>query len=396
MFATCGPTALGPAAGATFTLSLPLLAIQPLPGYPFIAAEGPRGVPADTLADSKVLVVEDQGESRELVAAVLAQHFGSMDRLLAADLKALAADPGEPCPPLRGETTADVEIDAGPEEVLSWLEEVFDRLLAEAGKSKSQVVGIGIGLPGPVDFVRGMAVNPPIMAGWHEYPVADRFRQRYEVPVLVDNDVNIMALGEQFVMSPAVDDFIFLKVGKGIGSGLILGGRLHRGAHGAAGDIGHVQAAPEEVVCRCGNNGCLEASAGGAALAEALSSKHPGTRGSRDVVRLVKKGDNDAIRAVRSAGRLIGRVLASTVNLLNPSLIMVGGDMAAAEQQLLAGIREVVYRRSTTLSTTDLRITTSTLGDRAGVTGAAAMVIDHVLRPETVEEKVAALGGRLG
>jgi predicted NBD/HSP70 family sugar kinase len=289
------------------------------------------------------------------------------------------------------ERTAEIDINLGPEEVLAWLEDVFEQLLVESDRSRENVKGIGVGLPGPVDFERGMAVHPPIMAGWHEYPVSAHLREQFGVPVLVDNDVNIMALGEQFVMSPQVDDFIYLKVGTGIGSGLILGGRIHRGADGAAGDIGHVQATSEDVICRCGNTGCLEAVAGGAALAAVLGQAHSDVRGSRDVVRLVREGAKDASRSVREAGRLIGQVLASTVNLLNPALIVVGGDLAAAEQQLLAGIREVVYRRSTALSTTDLQIATSTLGDRAGVTGAAAMVIDHVLSPQNVEEAMMAV-----
>jgi predicted NBD/HSP70 family sugar kinase len=282
------------------------------------------------------------------------------------------------------EASADIDINRGPEAVLGWLEEMFQDLLARSGSTAGSVVGVGVGLPGPVDFERGVAVHPPIMAGWHEYPVAAHLRERFGVPVLVDNDVNIMALGEQFVMTPPVEDFVYLKVGTGIGSGLVLGGRIHRGAHGAAGDIGHVQATSEDVVCRCGNTGCLEAVAGGAALAGVLSQTHPDVNGSRDVVRLVREGHRDASRRVREAGRHIGQALASTVNLLNPALIIVGGDMAQAEQQLLAGIREVVYRRSTALSTTDLQIVTSTLGDHAGVTGAAAMVIEHVLSPHNL------------
>jgi predicted NBD/HSP70 family sugar kinase len=287
------------------------------------------------------------------------------------------------------ETTAEVDIDSGPEEVLAWLGRTFDELVAETGRPAEDIRGVGIGLPGPVDFDRGVAVNPPIMAGWHEYPVASRFEEVYDVPVLVDNDVNIMALGEYWSMSPKVEDFIFVKIGTGIGSGLIMGGHLHRGAHGAAGDIGHVQAGGDDVVCRCGNNGCLEASAGGAAIAESLRAIGHDVHGSREVVALVQKGDQDAIRAVRAGGRLVGQVLATMVNLLNPAVIMIGGDMAEAEQPLIAGIREIVYQRSTTLSTQDLQIITSTLGDRAGVTGAAAMVIDHVLTPSAIESALA-------
>ena len=282
------------------------------------------------------------------------------------------------------ETTADIDIDEGPQMVMAWLVDAIDSLLASAGIDRAQVHGIGVGVPGPVDFDRGMPIHPPIMAGWHEFGVASYLVDRYEVPVLVDNDVNIMALGEHFAMRSKIDDFVFVKVGTGIGSGLIMGGRIHRGAHGAAGDLGHVQIGSHEVVCRCGNTGCLEALAGGAALARALSVKHPWVTGSRDVVRLVKQGDKDAVSSVRSAGRLIGSALASVVNLLNPSLIVVGGVLASAEQQLLAGIREVVYQRSTSLSTIDLEITTSRLGGRAGITGAAAMVIEAALHPAEI------------
>jgi len=287
------------------------------------------------------------------------------------------------------ETTAEIDIDLGPIEILSWLEGAFRGLLEEIGRPATDVRGVGIGLPGPVDFAHGMAVNPPIMAGWHLFPVAERCGATYGVPVLVDNDVNIMALGEYWVMEPKVEDFLFVKVGTGIGSGLILGGRLHRGADGAAGDIGHVRTTSDDVLCRCGNNGCLEATAGGGAIAAHLRDRGHDAAGSRDVVELVDRGDRDATRAVRSAGRLIGEVLASTVNLLNPALILVGGDMAKAEPQLLAGIREVVYQRSTTLSTTGLQITVSSLGDRAGITGAAAMVIERLFDPAGLDHVLA-------
>ncbi len=283
------------------------------------------------------------------------------------------------------EVEADLDINDGPEVVLGWLDETFTQLLATVGRPVTDLMGIGIGVPGPVDFDRGVAVNPPIMAGWHEYRIAKQFRQMYDVPVLVDNDVNIMALGEYWVMEPRVDDFVFIKVGTGIGSGLILGGRLQRGADGAAGDIGHVQTTTDDVVCRCGNTGCLEASAGGAALAARLRELGHEARRSIDVTDLVEQGNKDAIVAVREAGRLIGSVVASLVNLLNPTLIMIGGNVARAEQHLIAGVREVVYSRSTTLSTTNLQITGSTLGDRAGVIGAAALVIDHLLTPGAID-----------
>lgn len=286
------------------------------------------------------------------------------------------------------ETTADIDIAGGPELVLSWVAEGFAALIDGSGHAPDEVRGVGIGVPGPVEFAAGRAVHPPIMPGWDEYDIRGRFIDGYQVPVLVDNDVNIMAFGEYWAMPERVDDFIFVKVGTGIGSGLVLGGRIHRGDRGAAGDIGHIQAGSANVMCRCGNADCLEAAAGGRALARVLADKGLGTTDSRDVVHLVRTGNRDAIQAVRDAGRLIGRVLASVVNLLNPALIMVGGDMAQAGEQLLAGIREVVYQRSTALATNRLQVLTSALGDRAGITGAAAMVIEHVLAPSMIDSRL--------
>lgn len=306
-----------------------------------------------------------------LVADLGATH----SRLAVCDL---AANP-------LAEARLDIDIADGPDPVLSWVLKTFEELTTEAGRNAGDVRGIGIGVPGPVDLSAGRAAHPPIMPGWDDWPIQDRFVECYGVPVLVDNDVNIMALGEHWVMDPKVDDFVFVKVGTGIGSGLILDGRLHRGARGAAGDIGHVQAGSANVMCRCGNPDCLEASAGGAAIARALRELGHNAAGSSDVVALVQAGNYDAIQAVRAAGRLIGSVLAAMVNLLNPAVIAIGGDLAEAGQQLLAGIRETVYQRSTALSTNELRITTGSLGDRAGIIGAAALVIDHIFDPEAVD-----------
>ena len=283
------------------------------------------------------------------------------------------------------EAAANMDIASGPVQVLGWVEETFDRLLEESDQQQSNVLGIGIGLPGPVEFAEGRPVSPPIMPGWDGYDVRGHFGGRFDVPVLVDNDVNIMALGEQWVMETPVQDLLFIKVGTGIGSGLILDGQLRRGAQGAAGDIGHVPVGESDTVCRCGNVGCVEAEAGGAALARALSEKGKETANSRDVAALVRSGDQDAMQAVRRAGRLLGRVLAATVNLLNPAMIMIGGDVAEAGEQLLAGVREIVYQRSTALATNDLTITSSTLGDRAGILGAAAMVIEQILDPASID-----------
>ena len=315
---------------------------------------------------------------------VLAADLGAThSRLAVSDLRA------EPL----ATVTAERDIAEGPDTILRWVEAEFVRLLERAGKSEVDVMGVGIGLPGPVEFASGRAVSPPIMPGWDGYGVRDRLAERFGVPALVDNDVNIMALGEWWAMEPPVDDFLFIKVGTGIGSGLILGGHLHRGADGAAGDIGHIQGGDPTIICRCGNPGCLEASAGGGALAKALARKGYETRVTRDVVALVREGNHEAIQAVQEAGRLIGSVLATIVNVMNPSVIMIGGDLASAGAELLARIREVVYRRSTALSTRQLTIRSNALGDDAGITGAAAMAIEHVLSPAAVNSSIS-LSGR--
>jgi predicted NBD/HSP70 family sugar kinase len=283
------------------------------------------------------------------------------------------------------EERRDIAIAEGPDTVLSWVEQEFDAMLTRLGMDASNVRGTGIGVPGPVEFAAGRTVHPPIMPGWDGYPIADRFADRYEAPALVDNDVNIMALGEHWRIQPSADDLFFVKMGTGIGSGMILGNHIHRGALGAAGDIGHVYVGPPDILCRCGNLGCLEATAGGGALADQLRSMGYDTTNSRDVVRLVRAGNTDAIQLIRNAGRLVGQVLAAIVNLLNPAVIMIGGDVAMAGEELMAGIRETVYGRSTALSTADLKIMPSSLGDRAGITGAAAMIVEHVLAPVAVD-----------
>jgi predicted NBD/HSP70 family sugar kinase len=284
------------------------------------------------------------------------------------------------------ERAADLDIGLGPDAALGWLTERFADLLEEIGRTREDVRGIGVGVPGPVEFDSGRPVNPPIMPGWDDFPIPEWFAGRYSAPVLVDNDVNIMARGEHWVHWRATEHLLLVKVGTGIGCGIVADGHIHRGARGAAGDIGHIRATDRtDVVCRCGNIGCLEAIAGGQALAQRLAEAGADAANSRDVVRLVRNGHPGAIRMVRDAGRTLGEVLAGTVNFFNPAVIVIGGDIAEAHAQLLAGVREGILSRSLPLATRDLTIVPCRLGDRAGVTGAAIMVIEHVLAPAAVD-----------
>jgi predicted NBD/HSP70 family sugar kinase len=311
-----------------------------------------------------------------LVADLGATH----SRLAASDLA------GTPL----AEEAFDLDIAAGPERVLRMVHEHFTALLAALDRTAHDVRGIGIGVPGPVAFHLGQPVKPPIMPGWNGFSIPGWFSGRYDAPVLVDNDVNIMALGEHWANWRGTDHLMFIKVGTGIGCGIVADGRIHRGAQGAAGDIGHIRlAAHGETLCRCGNVGCLEAVAGGEALASRLGAAGLDAANSRDVVRLVRAGDATAVRMVREAGRLLGEVLAGCVNFFNPGVIVIGGDVGQAPE-VLAGAREVTIQRSLPLATGDLDIVASRLGDRAGVVGAAIMVIEHVLAPDAVDKVVQA------
>ncbi len=284
------------------------------------------------------------------------------------------------------EAAQDLDIALGPTEVLKRVSARFQKLLGRTEHSAADVRGIGIGVPGPVEFATGQPVNPPIMPGWDGVDIPAWFADRYAAPVLVDNDVNIMARGEHWVHWRATPHLLLVKVGTGIGCGIVADGQIHRGARGAAGDIGHIRATSnDDVICRCGNIGCLEAIAGGQALADRLAAGGADAANSRDVVRLVRNGDATATRMVRDAGRTLGEVLAGTVNFFNPAVIVIGGDIAEAHAQLLAGVREGILSRSLPLATRDLRIVPSRLGDRAGITGAAITAIEHVLSPEAVD-----------
>jgi predicted NBD/HSP70 family sugar kinase len=320
-------------------------------------------------------------------ASVLAFNHGA-GAVLVADLGATHARvavvdlAGTPL----SETAADMDIARGPDEILGWASECFAELLERTGHRAADVRGIGIGVPGPVEFASGRPFNPPIMPGWDGYSIPGWFSGVYDAPVLVDNDVNLMARGEHWIHWRDTEHLLLVKVGTGIGCGIVAGGRIHRGALGAAGDIGHIRATPADVTCRCGNVGCLEAVAGGQALAQRLSAEGLDAANSRDVVRLVRAGDGFATRMVRDAGRALGEVLAGTVNFFNPAVIVIGGDLAEAQAPLLAGAREGIFSRSLALATRDLRIVPCRLGDRAGIIGAAIMVIDRVLAPEAIDQ----------
>ena len=281
---------------------------------------------------------------------------------------------------MRAHVHVDVDVAEGPDAVLAAVESHLQKLRAPLGDAPARAVVIGV--PGPVDDQHGIPVRPPIMPGWHAYPVASRLRRTFGCPVLLENDVNLRALGEARALPADQAPLLFVKVGTGIGGGLITGaGELHHGADGAAGDIGHVRVrGGPDVRCVCGNVGCIEALASASAIARQLG----GGATVADVRALVARGDPTVLRLVREAAGLIGEVVATLVHFYNPARVTIGGSVAAASDDLLAGIRSVVYQRALPLATRNLVLANSVLGEFAGVAGAAVLGIERVLSADGI------------
>jgi predicted NBD/HSP70 family sugar kinase len=282
----------------------------------------------------------------------------------------------------------EIDIAAGPEVNLALVRERLAPLVAEAGRTEADVVAVTVGVPGPVQASPPRVVAPPIMTGWDDVVVPDALALELPVPVLVGNDVNLMALGEHRASHADQQHILVVKVGTGVGSGIIVARNLHQGAEGAAGDIGHIPVPGVEEQCVCGRIGCVEAKAGGWAIARDLRALGHEVQSTRDIVALIRARDPDALRLVNDGARLLGTAIADAVNVLNPSKVVLGGDLANAHEQLLAHVREVVYTRSLPLATRSLDVVLTQLGDRAGILGGAYLAIEHRLRPETLDQEL--------
>ncbi len=283
----------------------------------------------------------------------------------------------------------------GPTKVLNQACSLIEKILNENNLSPEKLKGIGIGVPGPVDFSAGTLVSPPIMPGWDRFPIIQTVQQWFpSANVVVDNDVNVMALGEIYQgAGKGVDNLIFIKIGTGIGAGIICEGRIYRGSSGCAGDIGHIGVNKYGPLCHCGNRGCLEAVAAGPAIAErsliaAQEGKSPillkfyekngGILHAEDVGDAAREGDALAMEIIRESGQFIGDVLDGLVNFYNPGVIVIGGGVSNLGNLLLSSIRQTVLNRSTPLATRDLHIVFSEIGSDAGVIGAVNLAMDYM------------------
>ncbi|AWS48792.1 ROK family transcriptional regulator [Streptosporangium sp. 'caverna'] len=278
-----------------------------------------------------------------------------------------------------------VDVEEGPDVVLPLVMQTWSELLGD--RPLSAVRGVGMGVPATVEFAAGRTESARIMAGWTGVAVPPIIAARFPAPVFLDNDVNVIAIGEhREIYAGEADDLLFIKISTRIGSGVIAGGEILRGALGAAGEIGHIPVRDGGgVLCRCGNIDCVDSVASGTAILRDLRARGHDVKNLADVVALVRAGDAETMTVVRNAARMLGEVVASAVNLLNPAVVVLGGDVAETFQPMVSGVREVVHRRSTALATRNLRIERSRLGPGAGIIGCAHMVLDHILSPDAVD-----------
>jgi predicted NBD/HSP70 family sugar kinase len=248
--------------------------------------------------------------------------------------------------------------------------------LSAAGRSFADVIGVGLGIPAPVVTNTGLIGASNILPAWSGLRPADEFTRRLNIPVCVENDANLGALAEHlWGAGRASRSLVYLKLATGIGGGMVIEGRLFRGVSGTAGEIGHLSLDAHGDVCRCGNRGCLELTAGGTALVEVLRRTHPEVQSLADLVRLAVAGDAPCRRLIADAGTHLGVALGGLLNLMNPDLIIVGGELGRAGDVLLDPLRHALSRSAVASAVDAVSVRQGTLGDRAEVLGAVALVL---------------------
>jgi glucokinase-like ROK family protein len=294
------------------------------------------------------------------------------------------------------------DIQQGPSASLEQADQLLREILAKAGLSLKDIVAIGVGVPGPVVTEVGIVLAPPIMPGWDRYPIRDTLEKKWGCPVSLNNDAELGVLGEWAAGAGRGErNLAYIKVGTGIGCGLLLDGQIYRGVTGSAGEIGHLTIDENGPICACGNQGCLEAIAGGRAIAQqAQEAIRKGQRTqlssirsietitARDVAAAARKGDLVAQQILGRAGSYIGIALAGLVNLFNPGMIIIGGGVAQTGDILLEPIRQAVQRRSLPAATRVVRITTAMLGRRSSSMGAVVQALSLALHQDTDRKEV--------
>lgn len=350
----------------------------------------------DDLLRRRVLLEIGSRSSNGGRRAVLLDLNPQLGRLLGIDIGAthirmvmtdLAAQ-------VMAETETSWAIESGPEACLQQLDRMLNSLRTQGRSTVAPMVAIGAGVPGPVVAQEGVVIAPPIMPGWDGFPIVQRLEDMWGLKVNLHNDADLGALGEwAYGAGRGEQNMVYVKVGTGVGAGFLIDGRIHRGASGTAGEIGHITIDPNGPLCTCGNHGCLEAMAGGNALAQrAIRAVREGAQTVlsthaplesltvRDVAEAAARGDHLSQRLLADAGRLIGIAVAALVNLFNPSLVVVGGGVAQVGDLLLDPIRMAVQERALRASAASVRIQAAVLGRRSSAMGAIASAQHHAVR----------------
>ncbi|WUH90157.1 ROK family transcriptional regulator [Streptomyces sp. NBC_00433] len=277
------------------------------------------------------------------------------------------------------EQSEPIDVDASASQGFDRAEQLVARLVESTGISKQKVLGVGLGVPGPIDVESGALGSTAILPGWSGINPRQEMSDRLGVPVQVDNDANLGALGELvWGGGRGVKDLAYIKVASGVGAGLVIDGRIYRGPGGTAGEIGHITLDESGPVCRCGNRGCLETFTAARYVLELLRGSHGDGLTVPRMVQLAREGDPGCRRVTGDVGRHIGMGVASLCNLLNPSRIVLGGDLAEAGELVLGPIRESVSRYAIPSAAQRLSVVPGALGARAEVLGALALVLSEM------------------
>lgn len=294
------------------------------------------------------------------------------------------------------ETSFPFDIKQGPQVCLAEVRRILQELLDRYGISISEIMAVGVGVPGPVIKDAGMVMSPPIMPGWDRYPIRQTLEEAWSCPVSLNNDAELGALGEwAYGAGRGEKNLAFIKVGSGIGAGLIINQQIYGGTTGSAGEIGHITIEENGPLCTCGNHGCMEAFAGGNAIAiQARKMVQSGKRTllsniplenitAREVAESARRGDLPSQEIIMRAGTFIGIAIAGVVNLFNPSAVIIGGGVAQAGDLLTTSIRQAVRDRSLHASEQSVHITTAMLGQRSSLIGATVQAINIAIHDAT-------------
>ncbi|MFF1832919.1 ROK family protein [Streptomyces sp. NPDC058231] len=277
------------------------------------------------------------------------------------------------------EESEPLDVDASSAEGFGRAEQLVKRLIETTGISPDKVIGVGLGVPGPIDVESGTLGSTSILPGWTGINPSDELASRLGVPVYVDNDANLGALGELVWGSGrGVTDLAYIKVASGVGAGLVIDGHIYRGPGGTAGEIGHITLDESGPVCRCGNRGCLETFTAARYVLPLLQPSHGADLTMERVVQLAREGDPGCRRVIGDVGRHIGSGVANLCNLLNPSRVVLGGSLAEAGELVLGPIRDSVSRYAIPSAARQLSVLPGALGGRAEVLGALALVLSEM------------------